>query len=75
MFFNPLRFDFNPTSKAFNNITSSDNIHKCYYLTPEQFWVDLTVSSGKNKFLNVNIRSLSEKLDFFSQRMYQILRL
>ena len=29
MLLNPLRFDHNPTSKAYNNITSSDNIHKC----------------------------------------------
>ena len=75
MFFKPLQFDCNPTSKAYNNITSSDNIHKCYYIAPEQFRVDHTVSSSKNKFLNVNIRSLSEKLDSLSQRMYQILRL
>ena len=63
MIFNPLRFDHNPTSKAYNDITSSDNIHKCSYLTPEQFRVDRIASSGKNKFLNVNIRSLSKNLD------------
>ena len=63
MIFNPLRFDHNPTSKAYNDITSSDNIHKCSYLTPEQFRVDRIASSGKNKFLNVNIRSLSNNLD------------
>ena len=43
--FNPLRFDHNPTSKAYNNITSSDNIHESSYQTPEQFRVDRTISS------------------------------
>ena len=63
MLFNPLRFDYNPTSKSFNDVTCADNIHKCSYLTPEQFREDGSENSGKNKFLNVNIRSLSKNLD------------
>ena len=37
MIFNPLRFDFNSTKKAYNDIVSEEFIHKCPYLTPEQF--------------------------------------
>ena len=63
MLFNPLRFDHNTTSKAYNDVTCADNIHKCSYLTPEQFREDHSEISGKNNFLNVNIRSLSKNLD------------
>ena len=63
MIFNPFRFDHNTTSKAYNDVTCADNIHKCSYLTPEQFREDHSEISGKNNFLNVNIRSLSKNLD------------
>ena len=63
MLFNPLRFDHNTTSKDYNYVTCADNIHKCFYLTPEQFREDRNEISGKNIFLNVNIRSLSKNLD------------
>ena len=59
MIFNPLRFDNNSTSKVFNDI-SNDNIHKCYYSTPEEFRLG---TCGKMNFLNANIRSLSKNLD------------
>ena len=63
MLFNFLRFEYNTTSKAYNDVTCADNIHKCSYLTPEQFWTDRNEISEKNNFLNVNIRSLSKNLD------------
>ena len=63
MLFNPLRFEHNTTSKAYNDVTCADNIHKCSYLTPEQFRADHNDISGKNNLLNVNIRSLSKNLD------------
>ena len=65
MIFNPLRFDCNPTSKAYNDITNSINetTHKCSYMTPTQFHADPKASSGKFNLLNVNIRSLSKNFD------------
>ena len=63
MLFNPLRFEHNTTSKAYNDVTCADNIHKCSYLTPEQFRADRNEISRKNNFLNVNIRSLSKNSD------------
>ena len=62
MIFNPLKFDFN-SNKTYNDVTSDDITHKCSYLTPEQFRLDLKVSSGKLNLLNVNIRSLSKIFD------------
>ena len=62
MVFNPLRFD-NSTEKIYNDVTSNENIHKCSYLTNEQFRADPNASSGQNNFLNVNIRSISKNFD------------
>ena len=64
MVFNPLRFDCNSTTKKYNDVVNdNDDIHECSYLTPEQFCLDSNASCGKFSFLNVNIRSLSKKLE------------
>ena len=62
MVYNPLRFDWNPTGKRFNDVVNDDtsDVYECSYLTPNQFCLDS--SRGKFSFLNVNIRSLSKNL-------------
>ena len=63
MIFNPLRFDFNSTNKAYNYVTSEEFIHICPYMPPEQFCLDSNESCGKFNLLNVNIRSLSKNFE------------
>ena len=63
MIFNPLRFDSNSAGKVYNDVTCNETIHKCSYLTPEQFRSDPNASAGKINLLNVNIRSISKNFD------------
>ena len=67
MVFNPLRFDHNSTSKPYNDAIGNDNIHKCSYLTPDQFCIDPNEGSGKLNLLNVNIRSLAKNFDSLNE--------
>ena len=67
MIFNPLKFESNSFGKAYIDINNDDAIHKCSYLTPEQFRLDNNASSGKLNLLNVNIRSLSKNIDRLKQ--------
>ena len=63
MIFNPLRFDFNSTNKAYNDVANEEFTHKCPYVTPEQFGQNTKESCGKLNLLNVNIRSLSKNFE------------
>ena len=63
MIFNPLRFDHETNGKAYNDIVDDKDIHKCSYLTPDQFIIDANTKPSKTNFLNINIRSLSKKFD------------
>ena len=60
MIFNPLRFNSDSSSGKAYNDTCDETMHKCTYLTPEQFRLDPEASRRNLKLLNANIRSISK---------------
>ena len=69
MVFNPLKFESNTAEKSYIDINNDDSMHKCSYMTPEQFCLDPKASSGNLNLLNVNIRSLSKNFDRLKECM------
>ena len=63
MIFNPLRFNSDSTSGKAYNDTCDETMHKCTYLTPEQFRLDPEASRRNLKLLNANIRSISKNFE------------
>ncbi len=51
MIFNPLRFENNSNNKVYNDISSNNNLHKCSYITPDQFSNDRERKHGQIIFL------------------------
>ena len=50
------------SGKAYND-TCDETMHKCTYLTPEQFHLDPEASRGNLKLFNANIRSISKHFE------------
>ena len=61
------------TDKHYSDVVNNyDTIHKCPYLTPDQFSSDPEVTAGNFNLLNINIRSLSKNVNGFQECLKQL---
>ena len=60
------------SGKAYND-TCDETMHKCTYLTPEQFHLDPEASRGNLKLFNANIRSISKHFESLKECIKSLL--